>query len=412
VKRATRSKPLVLIFDEIEFISPLAQLDQHWRQDFIAFWQTLWSYQSRQGGLSLILAGVNPTVTERSVYDGVQNPLFGIVSPQYLRGLAPEDTKRMVKTLGKRMGLRFDPDGIEYLQERYGGHPLLTRIACSLFNTALTRSGASRPVVVNREGLVSSEVIRDSELSFYCEHVVFELRQFYPGEYAMLEALARKDVARYLQSARLGAGVKHLQEYGLVVDKHGVPDIAIPVVEQYVAGLAGGVKIIPPEQRAAWVPQRIQSLIHDLRALERRIEAKKAPSLFGPNSFSEADRLRDLGWVHDQEEFDSFINVLNRCLVESVERWGTHEGKPNYFWNEVRCTYPALQNALERVKVYRNNAMHLVLQPQVEQKLAEFLKEDLEGRQPSEVDDLWFILQQRVLDGLFAAVQAEAIRLN
>src|SRR5262249_4921734 len=113
VRQATSTRRLVLIFDEIEYISPLARLDPHWKEDFVSFWQTIWSSQSRHRGLSAILAGVNPTVTEESAYDGVQNPLFGIVSAQYLKGLAPDDTKRLVRTLGKRMGMSFEPGAIE-----------------------------------------------------------------------------------------------------------------------------------------------------------------------------------------------------------------------------------------------------------------------------------------------------------
>ena len=53
----------------------------------------------------------------------------------------------------------------------------------------------ARPVVVNRETLVSGEIIRDSELSFYCEHVVFELRQFYNGEYVKGAIVAATSLA-------------------------------------------------------------------------------------------------------------------------------------------------------------------------------------------------------------------------
>jgi len=35
------------------------------------------------------------------------------------------------------------------------------------------------------------------------------------------------------------------------------------------------------------------------------------------------------------------------------------------------------------------------------------LAEDLEGRSPSQVEDLYFVLQQRVLDNLFRAIQTE-----
>jgi hypothetical protein len=410
VKKATAASRLVLIFDEIEYISP-RHLDSHWKQDFISFWQTIWSCQSRHRGLSAILAGVNPTLTEVSEYEGVQNPLFGIVSAQYLKGLAPDDTKRMVRTLGKRMGMNFEYDAVDYLQARYGGHPLLIRIACSYVNAALTRAGIKKPATIIRPNLAADEAVRDSELCFYSEHVISELRRFYAEEFEMLEILACKQVSDFVELARDGTWVKHLKDYGLLSDRAGIPYITIPLIEQYVAGKAGGAYLVPPRFRSDWVERRVTNIIHDIRVLERRIELKKLPHLFGPNSFPEAEKLAGQTAVDDQQGFEHFINVMNRCLVESIERFGQHEGKPSYFW-DLKGDYPALHFALDRIKVYRNNAMHLTLLPQVEDKLAAFLNEDLDGKKPSEVSEVWFVLQQRVLDALFAAIQIETARLN
>ncbi len=411
VHKSTSNKRLVLIFDEIEYISPLAVLDLHWRQDFVAFWQTIWSCQSRHRGMTAILAGVNPTVTEESVYEGVQNPLFGIVSSQYLKGLNLADTRRMLRTLGKRMGLNFAADAVDYLQHRYGGHPYLTRIACSFINTSLVKEKANRPVDVTHTMLVGDELVRDSDLSFYCEHVVSELRQFYEHEYQMLELLAGRHIADFVELARDGSEVKHLRDYGLLGEKMGLPAIIVPVIERYVAGRARGSSTVPTQYRNKWASDRITHIIDDLRALERRIEVKQQQQLFGPNSFSEADKLAALKAVNDNQGFEHFINVMNRCLVESIERFGQHDGKQNYFW-ELKDSYPALHLALERIKVYRHNSMHLYLKPQFEEKLASFLKHDLQDKRPNEVADFWFVLQQRVLDNLFAAIQIESSRLG
>jgi hypothetical protein len=411
VQLATQSERIVFIFDEIEYISPLAKQDPHWGSDFVSFWQTVRACQTRSRGLSFILAGVNPSVTEVSQYGGIPNPLFGIVSPQYLRGLPLDDTKRMIKTLGKRMGLSFEHDAIEYLHTRYGGHPLLTRIACSLIHTAEARAGSKRPVELDLARVRAGQTGRDAELSFYCEHVVSELRQFYADEYAMLEMLARKQIADYAQLRRKKMILSHLRDYGLLLEENGIPRVAIPVVEAHVAEQGGGAYQVPSHERPAWVAQRASSVIQDLRMLEQRIRSNKRPLLFGPNSFPEADRLAKTAVVGSHDEFDVFINVLNRCLVEPIEKYGEHVGKPKYFW-DLRPEYPALHAALERIKVYRHNSMHIILQPEVEATLNRYLQEDLEGRHPSDVPELWFTLQQRVLDKLFLGIQVETARLS
>jgi hypothetical protein len=55
--------------------------------------------------------------------------------------------------------------------------------------------------------------------------------------------------------------------------------------------------------------------------------------------------------------------------------------------------------------------MHLFPQSQAQEKLDALLNEDLEGRKPSEIPDLGFVLQQGVVDSLLAAIQIETVRL-
>ena len=57
--------------------------------------------------------------------------------------------------------------------------------------------------------------------------------------------------------------------------------------------------------------------------------------------------------------------------------------------------------------------MHIELsRPLTEDKFNNYLKTDLEGRLPSQVRDLYFVLQQCTLDSLFAALQAEVSILS
>lgn len=59
-----KDKKIVIIFDEIEYISFKSPLNPHWHSEFIDFWQTIWSVQSIHRNLVFILSGVNPSVTE------------------------------------------------------------------------------------------------------------------------------------------------------------------------------------------------------------------------------------------------------------------------------------------------------------------------------------------------------------
>ena len=55
ISKCPDGKQIGLVFDEIEFISPFSQLNKHWKNDFIPFWQTIWTTQSRHRNLSIFL---------------------------------------------------------------------------------------------------------------------------------------------------------------------------------------------------------------------------------------------------------------------------------------------------------------------------------------------------------------------
>lgn len=410
-----RSKPTLLVFDEIEYISPVAVHDKHWHVDFVDFWQAIWACQSRNRRLSILLAGVNPTVVEMDQVQGIQNPLFGIVPFDFVRGLSEDDIKNMVRVLGKRMGMRFDHTAGAYLYNRYGGHPLLTRLACSFENKKAKLDNVEKPISLTADTLRANEVERDSDLTFYCRHVVSELQQFYPDEYTMLEMLASRQLIDFNDLAPYPEYVKHLEAYGLLGrDATGRPRVAIPVVGRYVAlelakkeKRASVMHIVPEPERATWLKKRVESITVDMRALEDAIRGARMPLLYGPNCFPEADRFASLGVVKTAQDFEQFINVCNRCFVEPSDSFGTSVGKQTYFFDVIKVTYPALFDALHRIRLYRHHNFHVSLRPNVTQELLSYLDRDLDGKVPSSVSNLDFVLQQCVLDELLLGIQIQ-----
>ena len=279
-KTSGLDKKIVLVFDEIEWVSPIAIRDLHWKSDFIDFWQTFWACQSRNRNISAIIAGVNPSVVEIDSFDGVQNPLFGIAPYNFLQGFSLEELSTMVNVLGKRMGMKFDNSSKEYLHKRYGGHPLLTRISCSLINSRLKAKGETKPVDITKLWLLENEEDRDAELVFYCRHVVSELQQFYPEEYEMLSLLACGQTSDFLELATYPEYTRHLKSYGLLgQDEKGSPVIAIPVVKRYIGlelarkdGRRSIYKLVEPLRRKEWLEKRVQSILHEFRFLERLVQ--------------------------------------------------------------------------------------------------------------------------------------------
>lgn len=408
-----------IIFDEIEYISPIAKLDLHWHQDFVPFWQTLWTTQSEVRNLSIIMAGVNPTIVEIDEVNGVQNPVFGIVSADYVTGLSLLEVKTLLNQIGRRMGMDFDSPSSTYIYTRYGGHPLLTRMACSYIHTFLQGRNQARPAKITEQLLKSTESEREEEISFYCRHVISELRQFYSSEYELLEMLASGNVAGFIENMTETDVSRHLIGYGLIDGSlRSTPTIKLPVLSRFInAERARRLKtpnrpfVISEEMRQTWLQTRVARITSDIRQMERVSGKRGLPRLYGDNGFPEAERFHSIAVVANLEQFQSFINICNRCFVEPVERFGNTQNNRQYFWKEIHDSYPDFWTSLLRVKLYRHHVMHLELIPAIQTRLEAMLESDFLGQVPQNLEVESFALQQFVLNGLFVGAQVELDKL-
>lgn len=416
-------RKVVLVFDEIEFISPIAQQDVHWRQDFLPFWQTIWSVQSQVTHLSVLIGGVNPWCVETPEVDDVQNPLFGIVTPKYLAGMDEHEVRTLLRTLGRPMGLKFANNAVDYLVRQYGGHPLMTRLACSEVHKAISISGKSRPVEITAAFLEETERSREVAVSFYARQVVSELERFYNDEYELLAEIARGSVADLWELAKDPVFTEHLRNYGLLrVSETGRPEVSIPALIPTLQSYDRDGRrhrplydVVEPNDRRRWLDERKRKIKEALNTLELRIKAADGavPSLYGPNSYPHADEFHSVPVVSGWSDFNTFINTCNKCFVEAVRAHGEQvEQKSGEHRKGVIQAYPELSRAHDRIRMYRNADVHLVRHAHVEEAVQQFLDDDLNGRPLWEVEDAPFILQQRTLDELFAGILAEIDQLS
>ena len=410
----------VLIFDEIEYMSPFSTTDPHWREDFVPLWQTIWHAQSQFGNVAVFLGGVNPAVVEQDLVGDSQNPLFGLVPHDYVGGMTEQEIRRLGRTLGRAMGIRFTDDAISYVLRQYGGHPLLTRLAFSVTHKMLREAGAQLPIDVDHNALIRTEGQREAELSFYSQHVVSELSKFYPDEYELLTEIARGNLADVYEFTSDLSYSSHLKDYGLLTtDESGRPSISISAVGRVLQLSASAEKGRRPvldirreSERSMWLAMRKQAINDNIEQLQQEIARQQRPPLFGPNSYPESHRFFEIGVVTDESSFATFINTCNRCFVESIESYGRDSGNRQYFRNDIQRAYPALSEALQRIKVYRHHRVHLKLEHQTDEDLRRFLDLDLNGQSPPNVPDLWFTLQQRVLDDLLVGILVETDQLT
>ena len=420
---AKKNIRIILFFDEIEFISFTCPIDEHWKIEFVDFWQTIWSVQSAraQSNLSCIISGVNASVSEGEVrINGtkVQNPLMVILQSEYLTGLTVDDNNNMIRRLGKRMGLNFDHEATRFIFDQYGGHPMLTRLACSQIHMHFTDE--DRPIQISKKQIEQLLPNINAELVYYFRDVISELQEFYPDEYEMFEMIASGQIVDFMEFSHYSDFTKHLYAYGLLEKgNNGLPSIKLPVAADYVAWeLAkkeqrkSPYKLITSQNRAKWVKIRITKIIQDIRQLEIVIDQAGLPRVYGKQSIPEADKLSDIPVADTGPNYTSFINTMHKCLVESIENYGYYsKKKSDYFWTDIQKAYPELFDALYRIKVYRNEQDHLPqkLKQQILNDYALFKAEDTNGF--SVLSDQLFAIQQKMLDKLLLSIQIETNKI-
>jgi hypothetical protein len=294
-------------------------------------------------------------------------------------------------------------------------------MACSFHHSQLARNGVRRPVDVDGGDLRRDEQQRDSDLAFYCRHIVSELKEFYEIEYEMLELLAEGRVVDFIELAADPDLIRHLVEYGLVAaPRPGCrPVFAIPVVGRYIAGekarsskRAGWRALVEKDRRKDWVARRAEEITRRTRDLDYLIKRNKLPEIYGHHSFPEAERFARIDVVESEEKAAAFLNTMQRCFVEPIDGFGARTGSKDYFWSVFRSTYSDLFQALLRVRTYRNQRFHRELAPKPEEEYRRFLGIDFDGREPWGREDGYFLLEQIILDELLVGLHCEISRYS
>jgi hypothetical protein len=233
LEKVGKNTKVVVALDEIEHITPGERLRMrpHWDEDFIALWKTIRSVQNANRQVSFVVCGTNAAPVETASFDGRDNPLFGMVTKRYMPAFNRDEVRQMTRTLGRFMGLSFEEDSFDYLLDRYGGHPFITRQACSrVFESA---TGKSKPVSITSKALSSDEVERDLHLFAHAENVLSVLQRWYPLEYEMLEYLAENDVEAFSGLEKSIPDLSaHLRAYGLVVGNP--PELSMQFVANFL----------------------------------------------------------------------------------------------------------------------------------------------------------------------------------
>lgn len=270
---------ILIILDEIENITFGLSPSEHWStdRDYIFFWQTIRSiYQKNADAFSFIIAGVNPVALETPLVNGYDNPIYRLMTPQYLSLFTEEDVTEMVSSIGNYMGLKWDSEIYTYLTDDFGGHPFLTRQVCSRIHQSITNP---RPTRVTKFSYQNEKESYARAIEDYVELIVNVLKQRYTVEYELLELLALGDQKTFNDFAS-GALIEHLKGYGLVSEDNKQFHFRIAVVERYLKR-SSKRPIIPATREEKW--KEISTARNALEVKLRKVVRLVLKAAFGEN---------------------------------------------------------------------------------------------------------------------------------
>lgn len=237
-----QGKRILLILDEIENITFTLSDTEGWRNgtDYLDFWRTLRSiHQERPDLLAFFIAGVNPYCLETALVGKADNPIYRYVTPQYLSFFDVSEVTEMLKHLGDRMGIMFEPNVCTYLADDFGGHPFLVRMAGSWIHRKLCETQKMRPYTITAFDYKNWRQTLLKASTDYVDQIVSTIRLRYPDEYEILEYLAIGDIKKFDSFvSESPLWIEHLEGYGLLRHQEGQTQFRIEAVKDYVVARA------------------------------------------------------------------------------------------------------------------------------------------------------------------------------
>jgi hypothetical protein len=146
-------EPLVLAFDEIDYITPGSPTASHWKTDFIEFWRNIRAgYQAAarsHRNVSVLVCGVSSKWFSVEAINGVENAALSFVPEEYLTPLPRGAAVAMIRSVGSMAGLQFGEQEASRIAACCSDMPFWIRKACSFIH--LRTDTARRPFRVSAD---------------------------------------------------------------------------------------------------------------------------------------------------------------------------------------------------------------------------------------------------------------------
>ncbi|MDR6708848.1 hypothetical protein J2X73_003235 [Novosphingobium sp. 1748] len=204
--------PVVLVFDEIDYITPSNGGAAQWRKGFAEFWRNVraaYHAAARENRkVSLLVSGVSSRWFSVESIDGVENAALAFIPEEYLSPLSRLAANAMIKNIGAMAGLRFEDAALEAISSFCSDMPFWIRKACSSIHGKIET--AVRPVLLNKSTVSPMlEAYGQDEGAALAKVALQHLFRVYPE-------LRAPSLSLIADGAELSAGMRRtLHRYGI-----------------------------------------------------------------------------------------------------------------------------------------------------------------------------------------------------
>lgn len=217
-----RGIKLVLLLDEIEFLTPTDRLDVE-EGPFAGVAQILGVLRSLVQGtdnFTFLLSGLTNDILESGRLYGRPNPLFAWAKARYVGPFSSGEADELATAIGARMGIEIEAGALRALYDGSGGHAYLYRNLASAVVADL-------PVVTYRRVMKSSDVLHQlmpwkRSIAGNLEEIFGHLERYYPNESVLLDILLENPKEFPVIAAHEDRAIHHLVSLGLLSESNGI----------------------------------------------------------------------------------------------------------------------------------------------------------------------------------------------
>jgi hypothetical protein len=237
--------PVILAFDEIDYITPSNGSAAQWRSGFAEFWRNVRAaYHAAardERKVSLLISGVSSRWFSVESIDGIENAALAFIPEEYLSPLPRGASNAMIKNIGSMAGLHIDENAVDAISSFCSDMPFWIRKACSSINAKIETS--IRPITLSSktvspmledygrgEGAALAKVALQHLFRVYPELRVPALSLLDSG--AQIPASLRRTLTRYGIASAAGSVSGKMIQMALIMISEEAP----PVEETFEPG--------------------------------------------------------------------------------------------------------------------------------------------------------------------------------